>query len=263
MTAPAAPFDVFAIKYASVNRPRQSNFLEPVDGDPDAPMPLDFFVWLVRGGGRSLLVDTGFSQVSAIARQRGFLKEPWDSLLALGIAPAEIADVAITHLHYDHAGNVHQFPHARIWLQEREIAYATGKCMCDPKQNHFFALDDIGVVLKRLYAGEVRLIDGRHELAPGLELHRVGGHTDGLQIVRVMTSKGWIVLASDAAHYYENLQRRNPFPAIYSKQDMMDGYALIQSLADGDDNIVPGHDPLVCEKYPRLDIPGTFIYQIA
>ncbi len=265
MQQPGIPaHEVYAIKYASVGRVRQSNFLDPVDGDPDAVMPLDFFVWLVRGGdGRLLLVDTGFSRISALARQRSFLQEPLQALAAMGIAAADIRDVAITHLHYDHAGNVNQFPNARIWLQEREIAYATGKCMCDQKQNHFFALDDIVVVLKRLYAGEVCLIDGMHALAPGIELHRVGGHTEGLQIVRVMTAKGWVVLASDAAHYYENLQKQNPFPAIHSKADMMAGYALIRQLADAEDLIVPGHDPQVCGRFSRLDLPGSHIYRIA
>lgn len=256
-------YEVYAIKYASVDRVRQSNFLDPIDGDPDALMPLDFFVWLVRGEDRLLLVDTGFSHVSALARKRAFLQEPLLALAAMGVAADDIRDVAITHLHYDHAGNVSQFPSARIWLQEREMAYATGKCMCDQKQNHFFALDDISVVLKRLYEGEVHLIDGMHSFAPGIEFHRVGGHTDGLQIVRVMTRKGWVVLASDAAHYYENLEKLNPFPAIFSKADMMAGYALIRQLADGADNIIPGHDPLVCERYERVELPGSHIYRIA
>ncbi|QNP48889.1 N-acyl homoserine lactonase family protein [Diaphorobacter aerolatus] len=256
-------YEVYAIKYASVERARQSNFLEPVDGDPDAPMPLDFFVWLVRGGDQLLLIDTGFSRVSALARNRSFVQEPVAALAALGVQASDVKHVVLTHLHYDHAGNVNQFPDATVWLQEREIAYATGKCMCDRKQNHFFALDDIAVVLKRLYEGEVRLIDGAHAFAPSIEFHRVGGHTDGLQIVRVMTTKGWVVLASDAAHYYENLARMNPFPAIFSKADMMTGYGLIRQLADGDANIIPGHDPRVCERFERLDIPGSSIHRIA
>jgi len=255
--------EVYAIKYASVGRARQSNFLEPVDGDPQAVMPLDFFVWLVRGAGQLLLVDTGFSQVSAIARQRAFLQEPLAALAALGIGAGDVRDVAITHLHYDHAGNVHQFPGARIWLQERELAYATGRCMCDPAQNHFFALDDIGVVLRRLYQGQVRLVDGMQAFAPGIEFHRVGGHTAGLQVVRVMTARGWVVLASDAAHYYENLEKENPFPAIHDKAEMLAGYALIRALADSAQHIIPGHDPEVCARFAALDLPGAHIHRIA
>ena len=256
-------YEVYAIKYASVERPRQSNFLAPAGGDPAAVMALDFFVWLVRGHGQLLLVDTGFSQVSALARQRRFLLSPAESLQRLGLQPGDIPHIAITHLHYDHAGNVHLFPNARIWLQQREMAYATGQCMCDAKQNHFFALDDIGVVLKRLYAGDVALIDGDHAFAPGIGFHRIGGHTDGLQVVSVMTAQGRVVLASDAAHYYENLQQRNPFPAIHNREDMMAGYERIEAIAERPELIIPGHDPLVCERFERVDAPGAHIYRIA
>lgn len=259
----AAEYEVFAIRYASVLRERQSNFIDPVDGDPHAPMALDFFVWLVRGPGQLLLVDTGFSPVAALARGRSVLRPVAESLRTLGVAPQQVPDLAITHLHYDHAGCVDQYPQARIWLQEREMQYATGRCMCDGRASHFFEVDDIAVVLRRIHAGQVRLIDGAHEIAPGIELHRIGGHTDGLQVVRVHTRRGWVVLASDAAHYDENLQRRNPFPALHSRPDMEHGYALIESLADGRDCIVPGHDPLVCERFERVGGGDSQVFRIA
>lgn len=257
------PYEVFAIRYASVLRARQSNFIDPVDGDPHAPLALDFFVWLVRGHAQLLLVDTGFSPASALARGRSFLRPVAESLRTLGVEPGQVADLAITHLHYDHAGCVDQYPQARIWLQEREMQYATGRCMCERSARHFFEVDDIAVVLRRIHAGQVLLIDGGHEIAPGIELHRIGGHTDGLQVVRVHTRKGWVVLASDAAHYGENLRRRNPFPALHSRPDMERGYALIESLADGEDRIVPGHDPLVCQRFERVGDGDSQVFRIA
>ena len=94
----------------------------------------------------------------------------------------------------------------------------------------------------------------------------MGGHTDGLQVVRVPTKRGWIVLASDASHYYMNMQTENPFPLVYSVGDMVQGYATMADLADSPRHIVPGHDPLVMQEYPaptpesegivvRLDVP--------
>ncbi|KRB93522.1 N-acyl homoserine lactonase family protein [Noviherbaspirillum sp. Root189] len=256
-------FTVFAIKYATVDRLRKDNFLHPTDGDPEAPMALDFFVWLVVGQGTALLVDTGFSPASAQARKRKYLVTPVESLRRLGYARDDIKDLVITHLHYDHAGNIDEFPAAEIWVQEREVRYATGSCMCDPKQSHFFSSDDLGSLIKQLYRGNVRFVNGFHQLRDGVELHRVGGHTDGLQVVRVRTEKGWVVLASDAAHYYENLIKENPFPAIYSLDDMRKGYARIRELADGEDNIVPGHDPEVCARYPSAGVPDIHAYRIA
>lgn len=259
----SARYEVIAVKYATVDRARQSNFLHPVDGDPQAPMALDFFVWLVVGNGTVTLVDTGFSEVSALVRGRQYIHTPVDALRSLGYSPEAVSDVVITHLHYDHAGNIGEFPNATIWVQDREVRYATGDCMCDPKQNHFFSTDDISCLVKRLYQGNVRLIDGEHQLRDGIELHRVGGHTDGLQIVRVRTKKGWVVLASDAAHYYENLATENPFPAIYSLDDMLRGYAQIRRLAESNDLIVPGHDPLVCTRFPSLGVEAVSAYRIA
>lgn len=256
-------FSVLAIKYATVDRLRKDNFLHPTAGDPEEPMALDFFVWLVTGKDTLMLVDTGFSPASARARKRNYLVPPVESLAALGYAPDDIKDLVITHLHYDHAGNIDQFPSAQIWVQEREVRYATGDCMCDPNQSHFFSSDDVGNLIKQLYRGNVHFVNGRHEIRDGLELHRVGGHTDGLQVLRVRTDKGWVVLASDAAHYYENLVTENPFPAIYSLDDMRKGYGRIRELADGEDNIVPGHDPKVCVRYPSAGVAGIHAYRIA
>lgn len=256
-------FEVIAVKYATVERRRESNFLLPVDGDPDAAMALDFFVWLVRGPGTLLLVDTGFSPASALVRQRPYLVPPVTALQRLGHTAQEVQDVVITHLHYDHAGNLGEFPHATVWVQDREVRYATGDCMCDPRQSHFFSTDDVARLIKRLYQGKVRLVDGFHALRDGIELHRIGGHTDGLQVVRVRTARGWVVLASDAAHYRENLVLRNPFPALHSLDDMLAGYDRLRALADTEDHIVPGHDPQVCMQYPSLGIAGVDAFRVA
>ena len=258
-----ASYDVFALKYATVNRVRKSNFAQPVDGNPDAAMVMDFFIWLIVGKDAVVLVDTGFSPASGQARNRQYLMPPAQMLRQLGYAGGDIKDLVLTHLHYDHAGNIGDFPAATVWVQQRELHYATSSNMSDAGQNHFFSVNDITSLIERLYQGQVRLIDGMHTLREGIELHRIGGHTDGLQVVRVKTKNGWIVLASDAAHYYENLEKTNPFPAISSLDDMLAGYARIRQLADGENNIVPGHDPLVCQRYPSAGVPGVLAWRIA
>ncbi|MFT3849546.1 MAG: MBL fold metallo-hydrolase [Propionivibrio sp.] len=164
-----SPYQILAVKYATVDRVRQSNFLKPIDGNPEAPMALDFFVWLVVGQGTVMLVDTGFSPASALVRQRQYLVSPLESLRLLGYRPGDVKDVVITHLHYDHAGNIGEFPDARVWVQDREVRYATGDCMCDPKQNHFFSTDDVALLIKRMYQGDVRLVE---RLPPAARWHR-------------------------------------------------------------------------------------------
>ena len=257
-TAPSAPsaipeYEVFAVRYAEVTKKRAENFLNHQPSDPhDGPMPMDYFVWLIRGAGRTILVDTGFNQASATARNRHLLSCPIKALAPLGVGADEIADVIITHLHYDHAGNVNLLPNARIHIQEKELAYATGRYMAYPMLRHAFAVDDVIEIVKGLYRERLQFYDGDATMAPGIELVWVGGHTAGLQAVRVHTARGWVVLASDATHYYENIHRQEPFPIVLHVGQMLEGYGKLLKLADTPDHLVPGHDPLVRSRYPQF-----------
>jgi len=96
----------------------------------------------------------------------------------------------------------------------------------------------------------VRFHDGDTELYPGISLHLIGGHTMGLQVVRIATRGGWLVLASDASHFYANMEQARPFPIVWSVAEMIDGYARLRQLAASPRHIIPGHDPLVLERYP-------------
>lgn len=249
MTGSTLPMhEVYAVRYATVERRSADNFLAR---DPhDRPMALDFFFWVVRGPDRVVVVDTGFSEYSARRRNRQLICSPAQGLRALDLEPGQVGDVVLTHLHYDHAGNTDAFPQACFHLQDAEMNFATGRCMCHHAMNHFFEVEDVAELVRKVYAGRVKFHDGFAEVAPGIEVHKVGGHTAGLQIVRVHTERGWVVLASDAAHYYRNIEERNPFPAIVDVGQMMEGYLLIEALADSSDHIVPGHDPEVCRRYP-------------
>ncbi|MFA7579593.1 N-acyl homoserine lactonase family protein [Castellaniella sp.] len=253
-------FEVFAIRYAHVLRHARENFLQ---GDiHDGMMDLDFYFWLVRNDQKCVLVDTGFSACSARQRKRQYLCEPLQALAQLQVKPEMVSELILTHLHYDHAGNVDSFPNARVHLQDTEMNYATGRYMRHVALSHFFSVDDVITVLRRVFADEVCFHDGHGVVTPGIELFRVGGHTAGLQIVRIHTRRGWVVLASNAMHYYRNHDEANPFPAIFNVGEMLEGYRLIDTLAETPAHVVPGHDPEVARRYPRL--PGTEveIYQL-
>ncbi|MGY4826965.1 N-acyl homoserine lactonase family protein [Sphaerotilaceae bacterium SBD11-9] len=233
-------------------RRRSQNFLPP--DVHDGPMPMDFFVWLIRSATRSVLVDTGFSAATGVARERNFLRCPIEALAALGTAPEQVHEVVLTHLHYDHAGNLGLLPNARFHVQELEMQFATGRCMCEPAQRHAYAVDDVTELVRQVYADRVVFHRGDSELAPGVQLLLIGGHTQGLQAVRVRTARGWVVLASDASHYYENVERTLAFPIVFNRDDMLAGHRRITAAADSPQHVVPGHDPLVMQRYPR--VPG-------
>jgi glyoxylase-like metal-dependent hydrolase (beta-lactamase superfamily II) len=247
--------EVYAIRYATVDRLANENFHARVT--PDVPMPMDYFVWLVRGGGRVIVVDTGFAQPAADKRGRRLLRSPADALAVLGVAASAVEDVVLTHLHYDHAGNLGLFENARLHLQDAEMAYATGPAMAHGPLGHAFDAEDVAVMVRRVYAGRVRFHAGDATVAPGVTLHRIGGHTRGLQVVQVSTVRGPVILASDATHFWANMERRNPFPIFVDLQAMLDGYDRLLELAPGLDHVIPGHDPQVLTRFPR--IPGDQI----
>jgi glyoxylase-like metal-dependent hydrolase (beta-lactamase superfamily II) len=156
----------------------------------------------------------------------------------------------VTHLHYDHIGNFELFPAATFHLQDLEMKYATGRHMAQPVFGGAYEVEDVVGMVRRVYAGRVRFHDGDAELAPGVSVHLIGGHTMGLQVVRVATRRGWVVLASDASHFYANMEEVRPFPIVYSVADMVGGYDRLRALAESPGHIIPGHDPLVLERYP-------------
>jgi glyoxylase-like metal-dependent hydrolase (beta-lactamase superfamily II) len=241
-------YDAYAVKYAERDARRPEHFL---GGDPhDVPMPMDYFVWAVSGGGRTWVVDTGFGEDDATRRGRRLVRSTTEALATVGVDAASVTDVVLTHLHYDHAGGWDQFPAARFHVQDREMAFATGRHMTRPALNHSFTSDHVAELVRAVHAGRVVFHDGDEELAPGLSVHLIGGHTDGLQVVRVETAQGALVLASDASHYYENMETGRPFPIVFDVGAMIEGYDSLRRLASTPEAIVPGHDPLVLARYP-------------
>jgi len=243
--------EVFAVRFAHhAARSRTENFL---GGDPhDGPMPFDYFVFVVRGPSGTVVVDTGFDAAVAAKRGRRHLRCPGEGLRCLGIAPDAVDDVVLTHLHYDHCGNQHLFPRARFHLQAAEMAYATGPCMCHAVLRGGYDPEDIAATARRLFAGDLIYHDGEGALRPGITLHRVGGHTDGQQVVRVWTRQGWLVLASDAAHFFENFERNLPFPWVYHVGATLDGFRMLRRLASMESLVIPGHDPEIMSRFPAV-----------
>lgn len=246
-----APYEVYALRYARhVARTQRDNF---IGGDPhEGPAPLDYFVWAIRGEAGVFIVDTGFDVAAAAARGREIVRPVEAGLRAIGIEAASAPAVIITHMHYDHAGNIGLFPHATFHLQDAEMAYCTGRFMTHPALAHAYSPDDVSAVVRRTFEGRVAFHAGDEEIAPGLSLHLLGGHTGGLQAVRVWTRRGWLVLASDAAHLYANLEEGRPFPIVHDVGAMLEGHRKLRLLASSDDLVIPGHDPLVLKRWPAF-----------
>jgi glyoxylase-like metal-dependent hydrolase (beta-lactamase superfamily II) len=244
---------VFAIRYGHHQRKAAENY---IFGDPhDVLQPLDFYVWAIVGPSGTIILDTGFDAAMAARRQREITTPLAEGLKALAIDPGSVTTVIVSHMHYDHVGNYDLFPRARYHLQDSEMDYATGRYMCHAALRMPFEVEDVVALVRKVFAGRVAFHDGDDEIVPGVTVHRIGGHSKGLQSVRVKTQRGAVVLAADAAHLYSHLESGRVFPITYNVGEVVEGYDKLKKLAASVNHIVPGHDPLVLTRYPAAK-PG-------
>jgi glyoxylase-like metal-dependent hydrolase (beta-lactamase superfamily II) len=244
-------YEVIALKYATREGRRSANF---IGGDPhDGPMPLDYYIWVVRDRTRLVLVDTGFNQDMALKRHRTLLRTPVEALALLNIKPEDVREIVITHMHNDHVGTFDAYPNARFHLQDAEMAFATGRHMCGTVHSRGYEADHVAGMIRLVYRNRVLFHNGDAGIAPGISVHRIGGHTDGMQAVRVHTARGWVVLASDASHFYEHFETDRCFPLVFHIGAVLEGYGRLQELAESREHVIPGHDPAVMGRYPPLN----------
>ncbi len=248
MTTPQ--YEIYAIKYGERMGTRGGMFIH-ADAH-DAPLAMDYFVWAVRCPERTVVIDVGYGREEGEGRGRTFLRCPTEGLRAVGIEANDVEDVIITHMHYDHAGNLELFPNARFHIQDEEMAFVTGRAMTHQALRHSFRLDDVLEMVRLVYGDRVVFHAGDIDIAPGLSVHHIGGHTRGLQCVRVNTARGPVVVASDASHYYENFEKEVTFATVENIFLMHEGYRKLKSLAPTLAPIVPGHDPQVLARYPAV-----------
>ena len=245
-------WEVYSIKYAErSNRTRKESFI--FDDHSDENHVIDYYIWVLKSGDKIIVVDTGYDYEEAKRRQRPILRSPAEALEAININSSDVTDVIITHLHYDHAGGLNDFPNALFHLQESEMSYATGPCMCHEVIKMPFTGKHVCQMVENVFSGRVKFYKGDGFISPGITVHLIGGHSRGLQSVRVKTEKGYLCLASDATHFYENFLTGKPFPIVVDLQEMLDGFEKIKMLASSNDLVIPGHDPLIKEYFPMVN----------
>lgn len=246
--------EVLAVKYGHRVTTRGESYLNfPLYGEPDADLDLDYYFWVIRDGGGVVLVDSGFAPEVGDRRRRAHYGTPAQALPGLGIAPDEVGAIVITHAHWDHIGNVRQFPRAQLVMTEAEYAFWTSPLAARGQFAAHRESGEIALLAKAREEDRLTLFTGQHTLAPGVELTEVGGHTPGQLIVSVAAPDGGTaVLASDALHFYEEVERDRPFsiladlPAMYRAYD-----TLAQLAAQPRTHLVAGHDPQVRTRFAR------------
>ena len=251
--ADTAGYEVLAVRYGTRLTRRSEVFLHyEVYGEPDAETRMDYFFWVARRPGHTVLIDCGFNELSGARRGRTMLCPPPAALDRLGIAPGDVGSVILTHAHYDHIGNLGSFPAAELVMAEREYAFWTGPLASRPLFATSAEAEDIELLRGAWQAGRVRLVSERERITDGIEVVEVGGHTPWQLIVLVTAGRGEVVIASDALHYYEEMALDRPFAHVTDLPAMYACYGLLRGLADGGGHeIVAGHDPDVMRRFPE------------
>jgi glyoxylase-like metal-dependent hydrolase (beta-lactamase superfamily II) len=245
VTAGDETFEVHALRYATRPASRAHEVLGfALYGEPDAEIGMDYYFWLLRNGTRTVLLDCGFDRERAAPKGRLQETDPLELLARMDVRASDVDHVVISHMHYDHVGNVALFPNATVSIAREEYDFWSGPYGGRELMRVFVEPEELRLVQQLEREGRLHLVDGAEELFPGLVATRVGGHTPGQMVVDVATAGGRVVLASDAMHYYEEMERDRPFHLFSDLGGMYRGYEVLRELASRPGTtVVAGHDP--------------------
>jgi glyoxylase-like metal-dependent hydrolase (beta-lactamase superfamily II) len=251
----SALYDVHAVRFGTIAGFRASSLI--ADADPARRIDIAMMVWVLRSPGRVVLVDAGFYREKFLTQWKpSEFTRPSDALQAgLGIQPAQVTDIIVTHVHWDHLDGADLFPRAKVWIQREEYDYYVGQG--GKPLNRTIDPDDAQMLAAIATAGRLQLVDGDdREVLPGLRVYTGGKHTFASQYVGANTRKGTIILASDNAYLYENLERGIPIAQTLDRRANLAAQARMQKLAITPKLVIPGHDPAVFERFPAVK-PGV------
>ena len=244
-------YEVFAVRYGTLPAFRVSGLI--AGADTSRRMDIALMVWVIRDpAGRVVLLDAGFKRQDLIARWKpDAYRLPSEAIGALGIKPDQVTDVIVSHVHWDHFDGADLFPKARIWIQRGEVLHhldSAGK-----SRDRALDAPDAAMLHALRTAGRTSEIDGdAREIIPGITVYTGGRHTYASQFVCVRTSSGTAVIASDNLYLYENLELRRPIAQTLDPASNLAAHERMRTLASDIRLIVPGHDPAVFERFPRV-----------
>jgi glyoxylase-like metal-dependent hydrolase (beta-lactamase superfamily II) len=244
-------YQIYAIRYATIPDLSVSMFVQ--DAAPERKTAAAMTIWLIRGDGRNILFDSGFYHERFFKSWNvtNFVR-PSEALAAMGLKPEDITDIIVSHMHWDHADGIDLFPKAKIWIQRDEYTYYTGEAWHGDTHGGIDP-EDVLTLVKMNTDGRVAFVNGDdQEIIPGITCYIGGKHTFQSQYVGVNSSAGKVVLASDNLYLYENLEKHVPIGTTLDAASNLRAQDRMRQIAASPDLIVPGHDPAVFERFPKV-----------
>lgn len=251
--APSKPvYEVYAIRYATLPDFPVSALVQ--GAEPSRKLDLAMAVWLVKGNGRNILIDSGFYHERFFKdwTLKEFMKAS-EAVAQAGVKPEEVTDIIITHMHWDHADGIDLFPRARIWIQKDELSYYAGEAWQKEDTHGGIDPEDVQTLVRFNTEGRVGMVNGDHqEILPGIFCYTGGKHTWQSQYVSVNAKDGTVVVASDNLYLYENLEKHLPIGSTLDAASNLRAQDRMKQIASDRKFIVPGHDMKVFEKFPAV-----------
>lgn len=246
-------YEVYAVRFATIAGFRASGLV--AGADPSRRLDIAMMIWALKGAdGRVAIVDSGFHRDTYFQQfaVRDYIK-PSEAIAPLGLKPEDVTDLFITHMHWDHAGGIDLFPSARVWVQKDEFEYYTGDAWQSRTTHGGIDPEDVVEIVRRNLAGKVSFVRGDDDISlSGIAFGIGGKHTWASQFVSVATAKGTVVLASDNMYLYENMERHVPIAQTLDPASNLRTQDRMRSTATEPRLVVPGHDPAVFERFPRV-----------
>ena len=257
---PEPEYEIYAFKYGGPLYRKVAIVTWNSGWDQDGP--INYYVWAIKAkNGETIVVDTGASPALGEARKIPGYVDPVEVLSRLNVNATNVTKVVITHMHWDHVGNIeaylNAFPRAKFYVQKREFDFCVKNPLCQRKPIAILFDPPANKIMGGL-AGTDRLIivDGDYNLAPGIDLLLAPGHTLGLQAIRVNTAKGPAIVGSDLAHVFKGYQEDTGSVFIMDMPAWIQSFDKVKPKASLD-LIFPGHDILMSENYPDVALDVT------
>lgn len=249
--AQAPQYEVYAIRYATLQNFPLAGLVKGADKAKKLDIP--GYIWLVRGGGHNILVDSGFYRPEFMKdwKPADYVR-PDEAVARVGLKPDDITDLLITHAHWDHLDGADLFPKAQIWIQRDEYVYYTADAWQSGGKHGGVYFDDVAYLLRANTEGRLHLVDGEREILPGIRVYTGGRHTYASQYVSVTGKPGPIVLASDNVYMYLNLDKHLPIAQTFDEASNLKAQDTMKTLVKDPRLIIPGHDPEVLSRFPKV-----------
>ncbi len=244
---------IYGIRYTvQPSRPAHMTFMF---GDPNEETGgLDYYSWVLVSNDRAIVVDTGAAEHKVRKLGRTWLQAPTTALKTLGVDPANVEDVILSHAHWDHVGDLKAYPKAKFYMNDLEMESITGPDMSYHVLREPYHGDEAAEIVGLCYEDRLTFLQGDGTFAPGVDYTLIGGHSAGQLALTVATDRGPVVLATDAIHFWQEVEQERAFLIFHDLRQMLAGYRKMNAMVGGDIcRLLPGHDPLVKERYPVVE----------